>query len=129
MDLRRNLVLCYILSIDLEVAKMKQLQNKKTAAKTKKGKTAELEAIQKKIDEYLAVTGAAELRANLTKQQKKLERKTVAVLKKVKFPQEKVIKLYDEKYGKLNFWYKNGRIFFLKVENDPLIQSLPVGAT
>ena len=121
MDLKMNLISCYTLSVDLGLAKMKWLEHKNTASIIKKSKKEDLEAIQKKIDKYLSAAVAMESIARLEKQQKKLERRTVAVLKKIKFPQEKVIKFFDQRHGKLRFWYKGGRILSLKEDSDLLV--------
>ena len=115
MNLRKNLVSYLTLSSELDLAKIKLWEETKAPSKFK---IADLEVIQNGIDNYLCRKAAIKASKRLAKQLKKLENTTLVVLKKINFPQKKIIELHDERYGKLTFWHKGGKIYFLKQNSD-----------
>ncbi|WP_316846848.1 hypothetical protein [Pedobacter psychrodurus] len=119
MKIHKRLITFYKKSKELEAARLKLKELKKTAIKINKNKTPDLSEIQDAIDHYMETKALSDIMHKIPSDLLGIQTKTLTVLRDIGLPAKTVIRVNDEHYGNIVFWYEGSNLRF-KEENKDL---------
>jgi hypothetical protein len=119
MNLHKKLITFYKKSKELEAARLKLNELKKTAIKISKNKAPDLSEIQDAIDHYIETKALSDIMRKIPSDLLGIQTKTLTILRDIGFTGKTVIPINDEHYGNIVFWYDGSNLRF-KEENKNL---------
>lgn len=116
MDIQKNIINFYEMSIRLEHLKLrnKHLRNQLQASSTEP--VLDFLALQKRVDYYVEIEKASEKIVVLPSQLLAIHSRVITVLKEVEFPEGQKILITREDDSALNFWYDGSELFIEEAE-------------
>ena len=119
MKIHKKLITFYKKSKELETARLKLKELKKTAFKINKNKEPDLSEIQYAIDRHMEIKASSNATRRLPSDLAAIQGKTLHILRDIGLPAKTVIRVNDEHYGSIVFWYEGSNLRF-KEENKEL---------
>lgn len=112
MKLHKKLIIFYKKTKELETARLKLKELKKTTAKLNKEAQITLSEIQDAIERHIEMKSFSDALDKLPSDLLGIQRKILTILKDIGFPAKKNILINDSHYGSIGFWYEGTYLLF-----------------